>query len=172
MPFSAIAMTGLLLVVFQELGPPKSRDEAPEGGAAPTHPGDAIVEQLESELRTALATEAAARGVDVAVVSSGLQRRAQRLVVERGEIRALEQDAAARRPLELQDAAPGGGLAAARLADKSHRLPAAHEEAHVFYRAHHGARALEHAAAHREMLDEVLHLEEHFAHAARPLMRR
>ncbi|MEU6081737.1 phosphoserine phosphatase SerB [Streptomyces sp. NPDC047108] len=32
-------------------------------------------------LRTALATEAAARGVDVAVVSSGLQRRAQRLVV-------------------------------------------------------------------------------------------
>ncbi|MFG2190903.1 phosphoserine phosphatase SerB [Streptomyces sp. NPDC048639] len=32
-------------------------------------------------LRTALALEAAARGVDVAVVSSGLQRRAQRLVV-------------------------------------------------------------------------------------------
>ncbi|MEV6319166.1 phosphoserine phosphatase SerB [Streptomyces sp. NPDC051776] len=32
-------------------------------------------------LRTALATEAAARGVDVAVVSSGLQRRAQRLVI-------------------------------------------------------------------------------------------
>jgi phosphoserine phosphatase len=32
-------------------------------------------------LRTALATEASARGVDIAVVSSGLQRRAQRLVV-------------------------------------------------------------------------------------------
>jgi two-component system CheB/CheR fusion protein len=42
---------GLFLVVFQEIGLPKSREQAQKDGAAPDL-GDGVVQQLESELRT------------------------------------------------------------------------------------------------------------------------
>src|SRR5262245_17106670 len=42
---------GLYIVVFQEIGLPKSREQAQQDGAAPDL-GDRVVQQLESELRT------------------------------------------------------------------------------------------------------------------------
>ena len=45
------ADAGLFLVVFQELGPPQSREEAPAPGAAAGIREDSVVQQLESELR-------------------------------------------------------------------------------------------------------------------------
>src|SRR5262249_41733503 len=54
---------------------------------------------------------------------------AQRFPVQVAEVETVEQDFALRRAFELQDAAAGRGLAAARLADKAERLAAANIEA-------------------------------------------
>src|SRR5688500_7044447 len=72
---------------------------------------------------------------------------AQLLRRVRGEIGAFEDDLAAGGPLELQDAAPGRGLAAAGLADQAERLAAAQREADAVARAHRARRALEEAPA-------------------------
>src|SRR5262249_8058000 len=71
--------------------------------------------------------------------------RAERILVESREVAALEDDVAAGRPLELQDAAPGGRLAAPGFADQAECLSPADLEAHVVDGAHEPGPAAEEA---------------------------
>src|SRR5581483_4593855 len=79
-----------------------------------------------------------------------------------------EEDAAAARLLQLQDAAPGGRLAASRFADQAERLASLEAEADAVHRAHRAAGAAD-AARHLEMLGEVPNLEQRLVHL--PSMR-
>ena len=72
--------------------------------------------------------------------------------VGRGDVLALEQDAARRDRLHAQHRQAGGGLAAAALADQAQRLAALERERHAVDRFHHADRVPEqHAAREREV---------------------
>jgi hypothetical protein len=84
----------------------------------------------------------------------------------------VEEDAAARRLDRAQDQPAGGGLAAARLADQPERLAGFDREAHAVHRvddpARRGRRERgEGIAPHREVLDEIPHLEQRAARGHR-----
>src|SRR5438132_303116 len=85
--------------------------------------------------------------------------RAQRVLVERREVAALEEDLTAGRPLELQDAASGGGLAAPGLAHEPEGLAPPDLEAHAVDGADEAGSTPEETAADLEMLHQVADLE-------------
>src|SRR5262249_23131225 len=89
--------------------------------------------------------------------------RTQLGIREAAEVTALEDHLPARRPLELQDAAAGGGLAAAGLAHEAERLASPQREADPVHRPHGTGAAPEQPAADREVLDEIAHLEQDVA---------
>ena len=72
---------------------------------------------------------------------------------------------AAGRVDRAQDAARGGGLAAAAFADQAERLALLHGEAHVVDRAHVAGDAPEHALGDREELPQAAHVEQRRVHA-------
>ena len=78
---------------------------------------------------------------------------------ERAHVQVLEPDLAGRRLDQPQQAASGRRLAAAGFADEPERLARRDREAHVVDRAHR-RRLAEPAAARRELLDEVLDVDE------------
>src|SRR5262249_40545476 len=77
----------------------------------------------------------------------------------------LEDHAARRRPLELEDAAAGRRLAAARLADEPERLAAPDREADAVHGADEAPRLAEQPPTDREVLDEVPDLQQQLAAA-------
>ena len=79
------------------------------------------------------------------------------------QVAALEDHLAAGRPLELEDAAARGRLAAAGLTHEPEGLAPANGEADAVHRLDHAGRAAEQAAADLEMLDEIAHLEDQLA---------
>ena len=81
----------------------------------------------------------------------GLQRGA----LERGDVRAVEDDRAGRRVDEPQQQPADGRLAAARLADEAERLAAPDLEAHAVDGLDLADRPLQDAARDREVLDQV-----------------
>src|SRR4030095_11719653 len=85
--------------------------------------------------------------------------RTQRVLGERREVAPLEEDLTAGRPLELQDAAPGGRLPAPGLAHEPERLAPADLEAHAVDGADEGP-AREEPAADLEMLHQIADLEQ------------
>ncbi len=93
-----------------------------------------------------------------------LPYRDQALLVELVQVDALEDDVAGRRVLELQDAAPRGGLAAARFAHQPEGLTLLDLEADVVDGLHVGDGLLEHDALEdREVHLEVPDLDERLA---------
>src|SRR6185436_2481193 len=89
-----------------------------------------------------------------------------------GDVLALEHDASMGRPLELQHAAPGGRLAAARFADQAERLALADGEIDAVDRAHRTSRLAERTAARRKMFRKPFDFENRLAHAASLRTRR
>ena len=89
---------------------------------------------------------------------------AQRALVERGDVLALEGDFARGRLDQSQDRAAGGGFAAAGLAHEPQRLAGHDVERHVVHRVHARHLAREQAATDREVLLEVANLEERLWH--------
>src|SRR5450756_2204095 len=86
----------------------------------------------------------------------------QRLALERRQLRAVEGDRACRGPVEADDRAPGGALAAARLPDEPERLAAPQRERHAVDRPH-VARVPrdDEPLRDREVHRQVAYLEEH-----------
>ena len=80
--------------------------------------------------------------------------------LDRGQVRAVEGDRARRRLDEAQQQPPDRRLAAARLADEPERLAAPDLEAHAVHGLDHADGALQDAAPDREVLDQVLDLDE------------
>src|SRR6185295_4996668 len=95
----------------------------------------------------------------------------QRAAVERGDVLALEPDLARRRLDQPQDAAPGGGLAAARFADEAERLAGGDVEAHVIDGVDAIDLAREDPAADREIFDEAVDAQQRLGHCPRASAR-
>ena len=91
----------------------------------------------------------------------------QRLALRAGEGLPVEEDLAGRRRDQVEQHPPGGGLAAARLADQAEGLAPLDLERHPGDRRHEAHRAAEHAAADREVLDQVGRHEQRLAQAGR-----
>src|SRR5947199_2231158 len=101
-----------------------------------------------------------------------LAERAQRALVQRGDVLALEGDLARGRLDQSQDRAAGGGLAAARLAHEPQRLARHDVERHVVDGVDPRHLAREETAADREVLLEVLDLEEGLCHGVASQYRK
>src|SRR5438552_4781161 len=101
-----------------------------------------------------------------------LAERAQRSLIERGDVLALERDLTGGRLDQAEDRAARGGLAAARLADEAQRLAGHDVERHVVHRVHTRHLAREQAATDREVLLEVANLEERLWHGVASQYRK
>src|SRR5262245_52686919 len=86
--------------------------------------------------------------------------RAQLALAERRDLGAVELDAARGRLDQPQHGARDCGFAAAGFADEAERLAHSNRKTDAIHRMHGADLAAQHAAAHRVMLDEVLHLEQ------------
>src|SRR5262245_19417929 len=101
-----------------------------------------------------------------------LAQRAQRPLVERGDVLALERDLARGRLDQSQNGATGRGFTATRLAHQPERLAGHHIERHVVHRVHPRHLAREQAATDREVLLEVPDLEERLWHGVASQYRK